>query len=189
MRRTLLIPWVVLFLAFALFIAVAAGCGGDSSSSGGSSEETAAAAADLSADEIVKESEAKMAQVKSASFTADVALEMQGDPEKMTDPTAQAMLSDGVTLHAEGQSASDPTAADMKMSVSIAGQNLDFGMMTDGANRGSSIRAPGTRWTTRTRRLSTSRRRSALLRRSSSRVSDWTRPSGERRTSWSARRT
>jgi hypothetical protein len=113
-----------------LALVTVAGCGGDSSSDSGSPE---AAAADMSADEIVKESEAKMAQVNSAAFTADMALKIQGDTEKMTDPTAKAMLSDGVTLHAEGKSANEPTAIDMKMSVGLGGQNLALGMMTEGA--------------------------------------------------------
>ena len=59
-------------------------------------------------------------------------LEVQGDPSKMTDPTQKAMLSQGLTLHAEGKSATDPMAADMQMSVGIAGQTLDFGMMAQG---------------------------------------------------------
>ena len=64
----------------------------------------------MSADQVVKDSEAKMAQLKSASFTADMGLEVQGDPSKMTDPTQKALLSQGLTLHAEGQSATDPMA-------------------------------------------------------------------------------
>jgi hypothetical protein len=74
-----------------------------------------------------------MAAVTSASFTADFGLEVQGDAEKMTDPTAKALLSQGVTLHAEGQSANDPTAVDMTMSLGIAGQNLEFGVMSKGS--------------------------------------------------------
>ena len=73
-----------------------------------------------------------MATVKSASFTADLALKVQGDTAKMTDPTAKALLSQGVTFHAEGKSANDPTAVDMTMSLGIAGQNLEFGMMSEG---------------------------------------------------------
>ena len=73
-----------------------------------------------------------MATVNSASFTADVGLKVQGDTAKMTDPTAKALLSQGVTLHAEGASANDPTAVNMTMSLGIAGQNLEFGMMSEG---------------------------------------------------------
>ncbi len=51
-----------------------------------------------SADQIVKDSEAKMATVNSAAFTADFALQVQGDTAKMTDPTAKALLGQGVTF-------------------------------------------------------------------------------------------
>ncbi len=74
-----------------------------------------------------------MATVTSASFTADFGLQVQGDTAKMTDPTAKALLSQGVTVHAEGKSASKPTAVDMTMSLGIAGQNLEFGMMSQGS--------------------------------------------------------
>jgi hypothetical protein len=119
---------LVLVLALAL---VAAACGGgDEAPTAGSVAATAASG--QSADQIVKDSEAKMATVNSASFTADFALKVQGDTAKMTDPTAKALLSQGVTLHAEGASANDPTAVDMTMSLGIAGQNLEFGMMSEG---------------------------------------------------------
>jgi hypothetical protein len=130
MRRRFLRHWAVLVLVLALVTAVAAGCG--SSSSTAASSPAATAAAGQSADQIVKGSEAKMATVKSASFTADFALAVQGDPSKMTDPTTKALLSQGVTLHAEGKSANDPTAVDTTMSLGIAGQNLDFGMKSLG---------------------------------------------------------
>lgn len=129
MRHKSVSMWTVLVLLLALTLLAAAGCGGDKSSS--SSPETTAAPA-VSAEQVVKDSEAKMAQLKSASFTADMGLEVQGDPNKMTDPTQKAMLSQGISLHVEGKSATDPTAADMKMSLGIAGQTMDFGMMAQG---------------------------------------------------------
>jgi len=129
MRRRSLSTWLVLVLALTLL--AAAGCGADKSSSRSSAGATAAAVG-VSADQVIKDSEAKMAQVKSASFTADMGLEVKGDPSRMTDPTQKAMLSQGITLHVEGKSASDPLASDMKMSVGIAGQNLDLGMMAQG---------------------------------------------------------
>jgi membrane-associated HD superfamily phosphohydrolase len=122
---------LVLVLVLALTLLAAAGCGGDKSSSSGSPGATAAAAS-VSADQVVKDSEAKMAQLKSASFTADMGLEVQGDPNKMTDPTQKAMLSQGISLHMEGKSATAPMASDMKMSMGIAGQTLDFGMLAQG---------------------------------------------------------
>jgi len=128
MRRRTVSTWLVLIVALALLAAV--GCGGDKSSS--SSAPAATVAAGVSADQVVKDSEAKMAQLNSASFTADMALEVQGDPAKMTDPTQQAMLSQGVSLHVEGASSTDPMASDMKMNVGIAGQTLDVGMMAQG---------------------------------------------------------
>ena len=129
MRGKSMSRWLVLVLVLTLL--AVAGCGGDTSTSGGSPAATAVAAG-VSADQVVKDSEAKMAQLTSASFTADVGLEIQGDPTKMTDPTQKAMLSQGLTLHAEGKSATDPMAADITMSVGIAGQTLDFGMMAQG---------------------------------------------------------
>ncbi len=129
MRRKSVSLWLVLLLALTLLAAV--GCGGDTSSSS-SSPGTTAAAADVSADQVVKDSEAKMAQLNSASFTADMGLDVQGDPNKMTDPTQKALLSQGLTLHAEGQSATEPMVSDMQISVGIAGQTLDFGMMAQG---------------------------------------------------------
>jgi hypothetical protein len=131
MRRTFQTSCAVLFVMLVLVLTTAAGCG--SSSSSDTSSPAASAASGLSAEQITKDSETKMAAVQSASFTADVALAIQGDTSKMTDPTAKAMLGQGATLHAEGQSASDPTAVDMTMSLGIAGQNLDFGMMTQGS--------------------------------------------------------
>jgi len=128
MRRKSVSMWLVLVLALTLLAAAA--CGGDKSSSGGSPAATVAAG--VSADQVVKDSEAKMALLKSASFAADVGLEVQGDPNKMTDPTQKALLSQGLTLHVEGKSATDPMASDMKLSAGVAGQTLDFGMMAQG---------------------------------------------------------
>ncbi|MBE3032874.1 MAG: hypothetical protein IMZ74_06715 [Actinobacteria bacterium] len=115
----------------ALTLLAAAGCGGDKSSSS-SSQGVTAAAASVSADQVVKDSEAKMAQLKSASFTADMVLEVRGDPNKMTDPTQKAALSQDISLHVEGKSATDPMVSDMNMSVGVTGQTLDFGMMAQG---------------------------------------------------------
>jgi hypothetical protein len=130
MRRTFSSHRVLLLLVLALLVTAVAGCGSKSTS--GESSPAATAASGQSADQIVKDSEAKMATVKSASFTADVGLEVQGDTAKMTDPTTKALLSQGLTLHAEGKSANDPTAVDMTMSLGIAGQNLEFGMKSQG---------------------------------------------------------
>ena len=121
----------VLLLVVVLALGAAAGCGGsDKASSGASAAATVASGVDAA--QIVKDSEAKMATVNSASFAADFGLQVQGDTAKMTDPTAKALLSQGITFHAEGASANDPTAVDMTMSLGIAGQNLEFGMKSQG---------------------------------------------------------
>jgi len=131
MPRKSQMSWAVLILALVLAMVAAAGCGGSSSSSSGAASKSAATA-DLTADQIVQQSAEKMKDVKSATMTADVALEVQGDPKKMTDPTQKAMLSQGLSLRMDGKSQTDPMAADMKVSVSLAGQNIDLGIIADG---------------------------------------------------------
>lgn len=120
-----------LLLVLALALVAVAGCGGSDKASSGASEATTTVSG-VDAAQIVKDSETKMATVNSAAFTADFGLQVQGDAAKMTDPTAKALLSQGVTVHAEGASANDPTAVDMTMSLGIAGQNLEFGMKSQG---------------------------------------------------------
>jgi hypothetical protein len=114
-----------------MLVLVAVACG-DSGEASTAESPAATAASGPPADQIVKDSEAKMATLTSASFVADVALQIEGDTAKMSDPTAKALLSDGVTFHAEGSSGNDPTAVNMTMSLGIAGQNLEFGMMSEG---------------------------------------------------------
>jgi hypothetical protein len=128
---------LLLVLVLALGAVAVAGCGGsDKTTSSSTAAATLAAAADgRTADQIVKESEAKMATVTSAAFNADFGLQIQGDTSKMTDPTAKALLSQGVTLTAQGKSAKTEKAGpvvDMTMSVGIAGQTLEFGMKAAG---------------------------------------------------------
>ena len=94
----------------ALTLAVAAlaggrGKAGDTASADDSAATTTVASDGRSSDQIVKDSEAKMATVGSASFTADFAMQMQGDTSKITDPTAKALLSQGITFSATGKSA------------------------------------------------------------------------------------
>ncbi len=131
MFRKQISTWAVLVLLAALAVAIAAGCGSSKSASP-SSAPAAAAAAGLSADQIVAQSEAKMKDVKSASFTGDMALKVSGDPNKMTDPTTKAMLSQGVSLHVEGKSQNQPLAADMKISLGLAGQTIDLSLLSQG---------------------------------------------------------
>ena len=126
---------LLLVLALALGAVAVAGCGGSSKASTSGSPVAAIAASGQSADQIVKDSEAKMATVKSAAFTAGFGLQIQGDTSKMTDPTAKALLSQGVTVTAQGKSGKTDKAGpvvDMTMSLGIAGQTLDFGMKSAG---------------------------------------------------------
>ena len=132
MFRKHISTWAVLLLLLvALGAAAAAGCGGTTASSGSTPAATTAATT-MSADQIVAQSEAKMKDVKSASFTGDMSLKVSGDPSKMTDPTTKAMLSQGVSLHIEGKSQNQPTAADMKISLGLAGQTIDLGLLSQG---------------------------------------------------------
>jgi hypothetical protein len=126
----------LLVLALVLGAVAVAGCGsGSSTASTSGSPIAATAASGQSADQIVKDSETKMATVKSAAFTAGFGMQMQGDTSKMTDPTAKALLSQGITVSAQGKSAKSDNggpAVDMTMSLGIAGQTLDFGMKAAG---------------------------------------------------------
>ena len=131
MRHKYLSTWASLFVVVGLLLTVAAGCSSDTASSS-SSPEAAAAVAEFTAEEIIEQSNAKMAAVKSASFAVDMALEVQGDTAQATDPMEQALLSEGMTLHAEGKSAAEPVAAQMDLSVTVADQALDFGLIAKG---------------------------------------------------------
>jgi hypothetical protein len=125
--------WVVLLLLLvALAVAAAAGCGSSTSATSSSAPAATTAATTMSADQIVAQSEAKMKDVKSASFTGDMSLKVSGDPSKMTDPTTKAMLSQGVSLHLEGKSQNQPVAADMKISLGLAGQTIELSLLSQG---------------------------------------------------------
>jgi len=131
MFRKPISTWAVLLLVLVLAAAAVAGCG-SSASSGSSPAAAATAASSMSADQIVAQSEAKMKDVKSASFTGDMSLKVSGDPNKMSDPTTKAMLSQGISLHMEGKSQNQPVAADMKISLGLAGQTIDLGLLSQG---------------------------------------------------------
>jgi hypothetical protein len=128
MRLRSTAPWAVLVLAVVLLL-VGAACGGDTSSSATASP-AATVPAGVTADQVVKDSEAKMAQVTSASFAADAGLAVQGDTSQISDPMTQALLAGGIKLHAEGASQTDPMTAETTISVGIAGQTLDLGLMS-----------------------------------------------------------
>jgi len=130
MRRMNLSLWAVLLVALALATVFAAGCGdeGSGTSGGGSSPSPEV---ELTAQEIVDQSEQAMQDVNSASFTADLTLKIEGDAAKMTDPTAKQLLSSPISFHAEGSSSTEPMAADMDVTVGIMGQNLAMGVLAE----------------------------------------------------------
>jgi hypothetical protein len=135
MRRKDLSVWAALLLAVALAVVFAAGCGGDDGTK--TSADTGASASPAVADEltpqeIVDQSTAAMNGINSASFTADFKLDLEGDASKMSDPTAQQLLSKPVTLHMEGASSTKPQATDMDVTVSLMGQDLQMTVLSEG---------------------------------------------------------
>lgn len=132
MRRKDLTVWAALLLAVALAFVFAAGCGGDEEKTSAATSPSPSAAADLTPQEIVDQSTAAMNGLTSAAFTADVKLGLEGDASKMSDPTAQQLLSKPITLHMEGASSTKPQAADMDVTVSLMGQNLQMTVLNEG---------------------------------------------------------
>ena len=133
MRRNDLSTWGVLLLALVLAVAFAAGCGeAPTSTPADDGGATSPAVAELTPQEIVDQSQQAMQDIDSASFTADLTLDIQGDPAAMTDPTAKQLLSEPITLHVEGSSATEPTAATMDMTISLMGQDLAMGILALG---------------------------------------------------------
>lgn len=129
MRRTHLSVWAALLLAVALAVVLAAGCGGDKTKT---ADDTAAPVPEgLTAQEIVDQSTAAMNKLKSASFTADLKLDLEGDAGKMSDPTAQQLLAKPISLHVEGASSTDPQAANMDLTVSLMDQNLQMTVLNE----------------------------------------------------------
>lgn len=127
MRRKHLSLWAAFALALGLLLLAVAGCGDDGASTSGSPSATAVTTS-LSAQEIVRQSNARMAKVTSAAFTADMALKTEGDTTQMSDPTAQAFLGEGITVHAEGKTSSDPVAMDVGIGLTMADQTLDLAL-------------------------------------------------------------
>lgn len=122
LRRLLTVP-----ILLVLLLPVLAGCGDN-----GTAESSSAAASDAEAAQIVKDSQAKMATVDSASFACDISLLVEGDTSQMNDPTAKALLSQGIKLHLEGAAAKDPTAVDMSASLAVSGQTIDVDLKSSG---------------------------------------------------------
>lgn len=133
MRRRYLSLLAVCALAAGLAAFLVVGCGGGSSTASPASSLNSSAAA-LSAQEIVDQSNKAMAKVTSASFVGDMAMTIRGDTTKMEDPAARTLLGNGVSLHVEGASATDPVAADMDVSIKLGDQVLDLGVLAQGDN-------------------------------------------------------
>jgi hypothetical protein len=102
-----------------LFVVALAACG--SSGSGASATASPAASPTVSAQALLQQAAVATATAKSASFTADVALKVQGDTAKMN-ATSQALLGQGVGLHAAGKAGGG--AADMTAQLHVAGQTI-----------------------------------------------------------------
>ena len=133
MRGKNLSLWAVLVLALALAAVFAAGCGGDEGTNEpADTGSSPSAVAELTPQEIVDQSQVAMDGINSASFTADMKLDIQGDAAKMTDPTAKQLLSAPITFHTEGRSSTKPQAADMDVTVGLMGQNLAMGVLALG---------------------------------------------------------
>ena len=87
---------------------------------------------ELAPQDIVDQSLEAMQAVDSAAVTADVKLDLEGDASKMTDPTAQQLLSKPISVHMEGSSSTEPVASDMDVTVALMGQNLAMGVLAEG---------------------------------------------------------
>jgi hypothetical protein len=124
MHRTRLTTVLVALLALAAVLAFAAGCGGDG-------EEPAAEApqvAELTAEEIVAQSEQAMQDITSASFNVDLSIKVEGDSSAASDPQAQALMQSPITVKASGASSDDPVAADLSMTFGLMGQSIKMEM-------------------------------------------------------------
>lgn len=134
MRRKHLSLWAALLLVVALALVSAAGCGGDEGTTAPAEDDSAAPAVteELAPQDIVDQSLEAMQAVDSAAVTADVKLALEGDASKMTDPTAQQLLSKPISVHMEGSSSTKPVASDMDVTVALMGQNLAMGVLAEG---------------------------------------------------------
>ncbi len=113
---------LLVFLALVGVLAFMSGCG--------DAEPAAEApqATDLTADEIVANAEQAMQEITSGSFDLDLSVKLEGDPEKVTDPTAQQLMQSPLSLKASGASSDDPVAADLSMTFAVMGQNIAMEM-------------------------------------------------------------
>lgn len=123
----------MLLAVVALVALLAVGCGGDNQGQGASASPSASGGdQELTAQQIVDNSQAAMANLKSASFTLDLSAAVQGDTAKMTDEQLKAIAKSPVTVTGQGKVSNDPQKADMTISANFAGQAIDVGLRMDG---------------------------------------------------------
>jgi len=122
MHRTRLTVLLAALIALAALFAVATGCGDDGE------EPQASPVPELTAEEIVAQSEQAMQDITSASFSIDLSAKLDGDPAEVTDPTAQQLMESPLTMKASGASSDDPVAADLSMTFGLMGQTIAMEM-------------------------------------------------------------
>jgi len=122
MHRTRLTTLLLTAVALAAVLAFAAGCSDDEPAV------EASPVAELTAEEIVAQSEQAMQDITSASFSLDLSVTYEGDPDAVTDPSAQQLLQSPMTLKASGASSDDPVAADLSMTFGVMGQSIAMEM-------------------------------------------------------------
>ena len=122
MHRRKYMALLLVCLALVGALALVSGCG--------DAEPAAEApqATDLTADEIVAQAEQAMQEITSGSFDLDLSVKLEGDPDKVTDPTAQQLMQSPLSLKASGASSDDPVAADLSMTFAVMGQNIAMEM-------------------------------------------------------------
>jgi hypothetical protein len=118
MQRTRLTTLLLTLVALATVLAFAAGCSDDEPAV------EASPVAELTAEEIVAQSERAMQDITSASFSLDLSVKYEGDPDAVTDPSAQQLMQSPMTLKASGASSDDPVAADLSMTFGVMGQSI-----------------------------------------------------------------
>lgn len=126
--------WLISLLALVAVVALlAVGCGGDNQGQEVSASPSATGGEqELTAQQIVDNSQAAMAGLKSASFGLDLSAAVQGDTAKMTDEQLKAMAQSPITVTGQGKVSNEPQKADMTISANFAGQAIDVGLRMDG---------------------------------------------------------
>lgn len=122
--------WLTVLLALLVIAAVLiTGCG--SKTSGGTGPSASPSSQELTGQQMFDKSQAAMQAVKSMSFKLELSAEVQGDPAKVTNAQAKAMLGQPITVSAQGKAGNEGNKADMTMAASAAGQSFDLGLKMD----------------------------------------------------------